>query len=103
MAIPKGYRFPIEFSAAFPLGLVLVGEIAPDTEYQSREDRAAGRQVRQRVDETTGKRQWKATVTDPSEQNAKRASFEVTFVRMFSRCRLRLRCCRVCDRWSWKG
>ncbi len=58
----------------------MMGEVAPDTEYQSREDRASGRPVRQRVDEATGKRQWKATVTDPDERNAKRASFEVTFL-----------------------
>lgn len=80
MAIPKGYRFPVEFDEAFPQGLVMVGEVSPDTEYQSREDRAAGRPARQKVDEATGKRQWKATVTDPSEPNAKRASFEVTFL-----------------------
>ncbi|MDI5979606.1 hypothetical protein [Amycolatopsis magusensis] len=80
MAIAKGHRFAIDFDAAFPLGLVLVGEVAPDNEYQSREDRASGRPTRQRVDETTGKRQWKATVTDPSETNSKRASFDVTFL-----------------------
>lgn len=80
MAIAKGHRFPIEFDEAFPQGLVMVGEVAPDNEYQSREDRAAGRPVRQRVDEVTGKRQWKVAVTDPSEPNAKRASFEVTLL-----------------------
>jgi hypothetical protein len=80
MAIPKGHRFPVEFDAAFPNGLVMVGNIAPDTEYQTREDRTAGRRVRQRIDETTGKRQWKATVTDPDEPNGKRASFEITFL-----------------------
>lgn len=80
MAIARGHRFPIEFADAFPQGLVLMGEVAPDTEYQSREDRASGRPVRQRVDELTGRLQWKATVTDPSEANAKRASFEVTFL-----------------------
>ena len=80
MAIQRGHRFPIEFADAFPQGLVLMGEVAPDNEYQSREDRAAGRPVRQRVDEMTGKRQWKATVTDPDERNAKRASYEVTFL-----------------------
>lgn len=80
MAISRGHRFPIEFGEAFPQGLVLLGEVAPDNEYQSREDRSAGRPVRQRVDELTGKRQWKATVTDPNERNAKRASFEVTFL-----------------------
>ena len=80
MAIPRGHRFEIEFDVAFPQGLVLVGEISPDTEYQTREDKAAGRPVRQRIDEVTGKRQWKATVTDPDEPNGKRASFEITFV-----------------------
>jgi hypothetical protein len=80
MAISRGHRFPIDFADAFPQGLVLMGEVAPDTEYQSREDRAAGRPVRQRVDEVSGRRQWKATVTDPNEPNAKRASFEVTFL-----------------------
>jgi hypothetical protein len=80
MAIQKGHRFPIEFADAFPQGLVLVGELAPDNEYQSREDRAAGRPVRQKVDEVSGKRQWKGTVTDPDERNAKRASFEITFL-----------------------
>ncbi len=59
---------------------MLVGEVSPDNEYQSREDKAAGRPTRQRVDEITEKRQWKGTVTDPSEKNAKRASFEVTFL-----------------------
>jgi len=28
----------------------------------------------------TGKRQWKATVTDPDEPTAKRASFEITLI-----------------------
>jgi hypothetical protein len=80
MAIPRGHRFAIEFDSAFPQGLVLIGEIAPDNEYQTREDRAAGRPVRQRIDESTAKRQWKATVTDPDEPHGKRASFEITFV-----------------------
>ncbi|XVV04972.1 hypothetical protein ACQPW3_06095 [Actinosynnema sp. CA-248983] len=80
MAITKGYRFRVEFDDAFPQGLLMVGEVAPDTEYQTREDRAAGRPVRQRVDEVTGKRQWKASVTDPHEPNAKRKSFEITLL-----------------------
>jgi hypothetical protein len=80
MAIAKGHRFEIDFDAAFPMDLVMVGKIAPDNEYQSREDRSAGRPVRQRVDEVTGKRQWKAAVTDPSETNSKRASYDVTFL-----------------------
>lgn len=80
MAISKGYRFPISFDDAFPQGLVMVGEVMPDVEYQTREEKAAGRPVRQRVDEATGKRQWKVTVTDPHEPNAKRKSFEITLL-----------------------
>ncbi|GAA3893264.1 hypothetical protein GCM10022243_67770 [Saccharothrix violaceirubra] len=78
MAITKGHRFPISFDDAFPQGLVMVGDVMPDVEYQTREDKAAGRPARQRMDETTGKRQWKVSVTDPHEPNAKRKSFEVT-------------------------
>ncbi|MGQ0719896.1 MAG: hypothetical protein ACT4NP_21755 [Pseudonocardiales bacterium] len=80
MAILRGHQFEIEFDSAFPQGLVLIGDIAPDNEYQTREDKAANRPVRQKVDNVTGKRQWKATVTDPDEPNAKRTSFEITFV-----------------------
>jgi hypothetical protein len=80
MAIPRGYRFAIQFDSAFPQGLVLIGDVAPDNEYQTRDDKAAGRPVRQKIDNVTGQRQWKATVTDPDEPSAKRASFEITFV-----------------------
>jgi hypothetical protein len=80
MAIPRGYRFDIEFDSAFPQGLVLIGDVAPDNEYQTREERAVGRPVRQKIDQMTGKRQWKATVTDPDEPSAKRASFEITLI-----------------------
>jgi hypothetical protein len=80
MAIDKGHRLGIDFDDAFPQGLVMVGEVSPDNEYQSREDRAANRPVRQRVDEVTGKRQWKVMVTDPAETRAKRTSFEITFL-----------------------
>jgi succinyl-CoA synthetase alpha subunit len=48
MAIDKGHRFGIDFDDAFTQGLVMVGEVSPDNEYQSREDRAANRPVRQR-------------------------------------------------------
>jgi hypothetical protein len=80
MAIPRGHRFEIQFDNAFPQGLVLIGEVALDNEYQTREDKAAGRPVRQKIDDVTGTRQWKATVTDPDEPNAKRASFEITSI-----------------------
>jgi hypothetical protein len=40
MAIPRGYRFDIMFDNAFPQGLVLIGDVAPDNEYQTREEKA---------------------------------------------------------------
>lgn len=76
MAIDRSHRFPMEFDEAFPQGLVLVGEIGPDNEYQ--QDR--NKPTHQRIDELTGKRIWKATVTDPNEAKAKRASFELYFL-----------------------
>ncbi|SDU26437.1 hypothetical protein [Jiangella alkaliphila] len=79
MALQRGHRFPVEFVEAFPRGLVLIGEIEPDLEYVSQEDRARGREARQLVDEITKQRQWRGTVTDPDEQKAKRASFDVIF------------------------
>ncbi|WP_026874253.1 hypothetical protein [Jiangella gansuensis] len=79
MALQRGHRFPVEFAEAFPRGLVLIGEIEPDLEYVSQEDRARGREARQLVDEVTKLRQWRGTVTDPDEQKAKRASFDVIF------------------------
>ena len=36
--------------------------------------------MRQKIDQLAGKRQWKATVTDPDEPTAKRASFEITLI-----------------------
>jgi len=66
--------------AKIPQGLVLIGDVAPDNEYQTREDKAVGRPVRQKIDPVTGRRQWKATVTDPDEPTAKRASFEITLI-----------------------
>ena len=80
MAIDKGHRFGIDFDDAFTQGLIMVGELSPDNEYQSREDRAANRPVRQRADEVTGKRQWKVMVADPAEMRAKRASVEITLL-----------------------
>lgn len=80
MAIQRGKRFPMAMDEAFPKGLVLVGAVEAATEYQSQEDRNRGREAKQRVDEQSGKRIWKATVTDPDEGRAKRASFEVQFL-----------------------
>ena len=81
MPVPKGYKFDLTRPhEAYPRGLVLTGEIEPDNEYQSQEDRARNRAVSQRVDEATGKRMWKGTLTDPSETKPGRASFPVHFV-----------------------
>jgi hypothetical protein len=66
MAVPYGRRFAIEFDELFPQGAVMIGEITPDNEYQSKEDKAKGRPIKQRIDEETGERLWKVTVTDPS-------------------------------------
>jgi hypothetical protein len=76
MAITRNHRFPMDFEDAFPQGLVLVGEIGPDNEYQENQNRPP----KQRVDEQTGLLIWKGTVTDPDEVKAKRASFELYFL-----------------------
>lgn len=76
MAIDRNHRFAMEHEDAFPMGLVLVGEIGPDNEYQENPNRPA----KQRVDDVTGLLIWKGTVTDPHQTNAKRASFDVFFL-----------------------
>ncbi len=102
MAIPRGYRFRIEFDNAFPQGLVLISHVAPDNEYQTREDKAAGRPVRQKVDDVTGTRQRKAIVTDPDKRNAKRARSKSCSSRTSNRSPARRKCCRGCVPSSWK-
>jgi hypothetical protein len=76
VGIQRGTRFTVPFEVAFPNGLVQVGDVAPDNEYQPDKSRPA----RQNRDEVTGKLQWKVTVTDPSEKKAKRASFDLVFL-----------------------
>lgn len=77
----KDLWFTPAFSDAFPKGLYLLGEVTAVTEFNA--DRSPPK--RQRLDfdrdgNGTGKRLWKATVTDPSGGNAKQASFDITFV-----------------------
>ena len=72
MAIKRGYRFPVEHPDVFPRGLMLLGPISPDMEYE--------RPNVQKTDPVTGLLQWVAAVSDPDEDKAKRASFEVTFL-----------------------
>lgn len=78
MAVPYGQRFPVEFETVFPQGGLMMGEVSAVTEYQSREDRAKGRPVRQQVDEETGKRMWRVTVSDPSATREADKSVSVT-------------------------
>ena len=74
--IEKGIRFGMPFEVAFPKKLVQTGDVVPDTEYQQDRTRPAV----QKIDPATGKRQWKVTVTDPDQPNAKRASFDLIFL-----------------------
>ncbi|GAA3880260.1 hypothetical protein GCM10022243_51070 [Saccharothrix violaceirubra] len=80
MAVPYGTRFAAAFDQVFPMGALMVGEVAPDMEYLSAEDKARGKHAKQRVDERTGKRQWKVVVTDPSAEKERDASVTVTLL-----------------------
>ncbi|WP_367133550.1 hypothetical protein [Saccharothrix sp. HUAS TT1] len=80
MAVPYGTRFEAAFDQVFPMGALMVGEVAPDMEYMSVEDKGRGRQAKQRVDERTGKRQWRVVVTDPSAEKERDASVTVTLL-----------------------
>ena len=77
MAVPYGTRFAASFEQVFPSGALMVGVVVPDMEYLSPEDRARGRQAKQRIDEATGLRQWKVVVTDPSAEKERDASVTV--------------------------
>ncbi|WP_280255188.1 hypothetical protein [Nocardia wallacei] len=82
MAINRGFRFPIGFHQAFPKGLVLNSEIVPLTKYNP-DPRSIPEQefdIDKKTGEGTGNPLWKATVTDPHEDKAKRKSFEVIFI-----------------------
>ncbi|MET9631325.1 hypothetical protein ABZX92_28065 [Lentzea sp. NPDC006480] len=78
MAVPYGTRFEAAFDQVFPMGALMVGEVAPDMEYMSQEDKARGKQPKQKIDERSGKRQWKVVVTDPSAEKERDASVTVT-------------------------
>jgi hypothetical protein len=96
MAIPRGHQFAIQFDSAFPQCLVLIGDVTPDNEYQTRDDKAAGRPARQKIDNATGKRPWKATVADPDEPNANGHHVKSHLSRTPSRFRRPPTSCRVC-------
>ncbi|MGY1869838.1 hypothetical protein ACW9HK_32590 [Nocardia gipuzkoensis] len=77
----KDVWFTPAFEDAFPMGLFLLGEIAPVTEFST--DRNAPKRQRLDLDAEgngTGKRLWKGTVTDPAAANARQASFDIVFV-----------------------
>ncbi|UGT63411.1 hypothetical protein [Nocardia asteroides] len=82
MAIKRGFRFPIESGAAFPGKLLLMGEIGPAIKYNP--DRSAlaeqERDYNPKTGEGSGLPLWSATVSDPDEEKAKRASFEIKFI-----------------------
>jgi len=80
MAVPYGTRFEASFDQVFPMGALMVGEVSPDMEYMSQEDKARGKQAKQKIDERSGKRQWKVVVTDPSAEKERDASVTVTLL-----------------------
>ncbi|MEU5695179.1 hypothetical protein [Actinosynnema sp. NPDC020468] len=80
MAVPYGTRFDAAFEQVFPMGALMVGEVAPDLEYLSAEDKGRGKQAKQRVDERSGRRQWKVVVTDPSAEKERDASVTVVLL-----------------------
>ncbi|MFI9408507.1 hypothetical protein [Nocardia gamkensis] len=71
--IRKTFRFAVDFADFFREGLYQMGPVRPDLEYTGNPDRPGP----QKRDELTGALVWKATVSDPGERNARRASYEV--------------------------
>ena len=78
MAIKKG-RISVEFAAAFPKDLILMGPVEPVIKFNP--DRTA-----QKVQETdldydgvpiTGLRKWKILVTDPDAEDKRSVGFEL--------------------------
>jgi len=77
----KNVWFRPEFGEAFPMGLLLMGEIQPVTEFN--QDRSAPKRQKLDLDSEgngTGLRLWKGTVIDPTGMGSKNTSFDVTFV-----------------------
>jgi hypothetical protein len=79
MPVPWDKRYPIEFCEMCPEGTMLLGRIEAANEFQSKEDRAKGRPVRQQVDPVTGLRLWKGTFNDPAATRESDKSFQVLF------------------------
>ncbi|MFC9663940.1 hypothetical protein ACFVJ5_27170 [Nocardia sp. NPDC127606] len=82
MALQRGYRFPVSQAEAFPMGLLLNGQIEAAIKYNP-DRNAMPEQLRDynpKTNEGTGLLMWKANVTDPHEPKAKRKSFELIFL-----------------------
>jgi hypothetical protein len=80
MAIPRGTRFEVEHDQVFAEGAAIVGPVSADMEYVSNEDKARGKQPKQRIDEQSGLLQWKVTVSDPSAEKDREKSISLTML-----------------------
>ena len=54
MAVPRGTRFEVEHDQVFAEGAAIVGPVGADMEYVSNEDKARGKQPKQRMMSTLG-------------------------------------------------
>jgi hypothetical protein len=77
MAVQRGTRFEVEHDQVFAEGAAIVGPVSADMEYVSNEDKARGKQPKQRVDEQSGLLQWKVTVSDPSAEKDREKSISL--------------------------
>ena len=80
MAVPRGTRFEVEHDQVFAEGAAIVGPVSADMEYVSNEDKARGKQPKQRIDEQSGLLQWKVTVSDPSAEKDREKSISLTML-----------------------
>ncbi|MFE5480756.1 MULTISPECIES: hypothetical protein [Nocardia] len=70
-----------DFHTAFPMGVMLLGKVEAVTEFNA--DRNAPKRHQLDFDREgngTGKRLWKATITDPTGSNARQTTFDIVFV-----------------------
>ncbi|OXR42307.1 hypothetical protein B7C42_05506 [Nocardia cerradoensis] len=72
----KDLRIPIDFSVFFGAGLYQMGPVRLDREYTGNPDRPGA----QRRDEVTELPQWKISVMDPGESNARRTGYEIVLL-----------------------
>ncbi|MGW0250821.1 hypothetical protein ACWDYH_29735 [Nocardia goodfellowii] len=81
MAVPKGHKFKVSHHEVFPQQLIALGPVTQVIKYNP--DRNAMKEQAIDYDPKTGVGTmlplWKVTVSDPSEDKAKRASFEIVF------------------------